>query len=349
MGDDFMELWTCQKQITVNHTIDSVPAVIKLDPVAECGGVLVKLGEDVIACIELDKQFEQSTGVGQETWYVQIDNVSSGDVVEISYFPCADEKIGEIDDYITSMERLNPFLDQGRSAVDIAFTNVCTACKLYHTEMHGMIIRDYVKGATLFAVPEKVPCKLHPYVVSVGKVFKPEENVGDTIEWHGGIDCEYSWRTEFFKDESDGPAIPETDIVGPTIAQRDITNIEIRSSGLKRSRNRIDQSMQVIYNTLVPMFKKAGVVMEYDDFAYKPDNGIPYRLKIDVHDAKWDIYVANSMEHVHFCDLSVNAMATCLPHVLPFLEKYADTLKTMEQECTSVADTAKRIADSIKS
>ena len=360
MGDDFMELWTCQKLITVNHTIDSVPAVIKLDSVAECGSVLAKLREDDIACIELDEHFEQSTGVGQRTRYVQIDNVNSGDVVEISYFPYADEKIGEIDDYSTTLERVH--LDKWknhvdlryantrlRHAVDIEFTSICVACKLYNTEISGMIIRDYGRGTMLFAVPENVPCKLHPHVIRVNDECPPhDEYIGDTITWSGGIECKYYWRTEFSKDTSDGPAIPETDIVGPTIAQRDITNIEIRSIGLERSRNKIDQSMQVVYNILVPMFKKAGVVMEYDDFVYKPDNGIPYRLKIDVHDAKWDIYVANSMEHVHFCDLSVNAMAACLPHVLPFLEKYAETLKTMESECTSVADTVKRIADSIK-
>lgn len=128
-----------------------------------------------------------------------------------------------------------------------------------------------------------------------------------------------------------------------------IEDIEIRSNGLEQSQNRIQQSMQIIYNTLVPMFKKAGVVMEYDDFVYKTDIGISYKLKIDVHDEKWDIYVTNSMEQVHFCDLSVSAMETCLPHILPFLKKYAETLKTMESECISVADTVKRIADSIKS
>lgn len=181
-----MELWTCKKLVTVNHTIDSVPAVIKLDSVAECGSVLAKCREDDIACIELDEHFKQSTGVGQETRYVHIDNASSGDVVEISYFPCADEKIGVIDDYITTSD-----------GVDIEFTDICTVCKLQHTTIRGMVIRDFKRDSALFAVPAEVSCKLYPYVTRGEKIFKHNEYVEDVIEWGGGIDCEYYWRTEF--------------------------------------------------------------------------------------------------------------------------------------------------------
>ena len=201
MGDDFMELWTCQKLITVNHTIDSVPAVIKLDSVAECGSVLAKLREDDIACIELDKQFEQSTGVGQETWYVQIDNVNSGDVVEISYFPYADKKIGEIDESFTTMEiadfdhnvdsmyPMSHFVRRGRITreLGIVFTESGIACKIGHVDVHGVIIRDYANGVSWFAVPENAPRTFYQCEMVVEK----------EIKWTYAIDCECYWKTEF--------------------------------------------------------------------------------------------------------------------------------------------------------
>lgn len=200
-----IELWTCQKLVTVNHTIDSVPAVIKLDSVAECGSVLVKFEDDVISCIELDEHFEQSTGIGQGTWYVHIDNVNGNDVVEISYFPHADMKIGEIDDYSTTSNR-----------VDIKFTDLCTACKLRHTAMYGMIMRDSNNRQALFAVPAKIPYKSQPCVISGETIYIPDKPVTDAITWGADIDCEYYWITIFAKDERAGPATSETDIIATT-------------------------------------------------------------------------------------------------------------------------------------
>ena len=338
MGDDFMELWTCQKLVTVDHTIDSVPAVIKLDSVAECGGVLTKIGEDDITCIELDEHFEQSTGVGQETLYVHIDNVHSGDVVEISYFPCADKKIGEIDDYSATS-----------NGVDIEFTDLCTACKLKHAAIYGMIIRDLHKEQALFVVPAEVSCKMLPYVTFGEIIFKPDKPVEDAITWGADIDCEYYWRTIFTKEEIYGPAIPETEIIGPAIPQPVIANIETRSTGLEQSQNQIEQSIKDIDETLAPYFKKAGVVMGDEAFTYQSNIGMNYHLMIDDVDGKWGLYTGNTMQRIRLYDADIDEITAYLPHILPFLVKYAEQLKILESEYTPVADTAKRIADSIKS
>lgn len=127
-----------------------------------------------------------------------------------------------------------------------------------------------------------------------------------------------------------------------------IEDIEIRSTGLERSRNSIEQYIKDIDETLAPYFKKAGVVMEDEDFIYQSNIGMKYRLKIDAVDGEWGLYSANIMHGIRLYDANIDEITAYLPHILPFLEKYAETLKIMESECAPVADTAKRIADSIK-
>ena len=127
-----------------------------------------------------------------------------------------------------------------------------------------------------------------------------------------------------------------------------IEDIEIRSNGLGQSQDSIKQSIVDIDETLAPYFKKAGVVMEDEDFIYQSNIGMKYRLKIDAVDGEWGLYSANTMHGIRLHDANIEEITAHLPHILSFLEKYAETLKIMESEYAPVADTARRIADTVK-
>lgn len=127
-----------------------------------------------------------------------------------------------------------------------------------------------------------------------------------------------------------------------------IKDIENSSNGLAESIDDIRQSMEDIDALLAPCFKRAGVVIEYDDYVYQSKYGIIYHLAIGEHDEKWGLYLKNIMQWIQLSEASMDEITQTLPHILPFLEKYATVIKGFESEYAPVAGKAKRLVSIIK-
>lgn len=195
-----MDILTCDNivystQVMYNIPNTPEPTLFKLRAVAECGSVIVRINGEVFACTELDALRNVISDIGARTSFITIDGVRRDDSVSITYFTHASKKLGVIDEYTTSVDRRS-----GHSLpvchAEIIFHDICTACALKKTEIHGIVIRDYARNKSLFAIPARAPCMLMPIVLEMEKQFKPECMVEDVIKFYSTIECDLLWTME---------------------------------------------------------------------------------------------------------------------------------------------------------
>ena len=196
-----IELWTCDKIISQKHKMISIPEIIKLEEIAECGSVLVKVGDDIIECTELNQSKNTVSGIGYSTSNIQISaecnsDIKIGDEITVNYFSHATKMLGAIDDYATTINRFN-IRAPPDTYIDLIFSDVCTACALKNIEIYGIIIRDPKNCKTLFAVPVCIPGKLQFNIQKAEKRIQPCMFIEDMIQFYSTVACDYYWHTVF--------------------------------------------------------------------------------------------------------------------------------------------------------